>query len=305
MLKILIRATCSQATQPTKHSKMAVDAQKLVVVILIVAIPLLLKLFSGQKPKAVLDPKRGEFQAFPLVEKTILTHNTSLYKFGLPHADDVLGLPIGQHIVIKANINGKDISRSYTPTSLDEDTKGSFELLVKSYPTGNVSKVIGELQIGDSIEIKGPRGNYHYERNCRSHLGMVAGGTGISPMYQIMKAIAMDPRDTTKVSLVFGNVHEEDILLKKELEALVAMKPSQLKIVHYLDSPDREDWTGGVGYITKDVIKEYLPAATEDNVQILICGPPAMVASVRRSVVDLGFRRSKPLSKMEDQVFVF
>ncbi|CAI4399368.1 CDN_1a_G0026690.mRNA.1.CDS.1 [Saccharomyces cerevisiae] len=283
---------------------MAIDAQKLVVVIVIVVVPLLFKFIIGPKTKPVLDPKRNDFQSFPLVEKTILTHNTSMYKFGLPHADDVLGLPIGQHIVIKANINGKDITRSYTPTSLDGDTKGNFELLVKSYPTGNVSKMIGELKIGDSIQIKGPRGNYHYERNCRSHLGMIAGGTGIAPMYQIMKAIAMDPHDTTKVSLVFGNVHEEDILLKKELEALVAMKPSQFKIVYYLDSPDREDWAGGVGYITKDVIKEHLPAATVDNVQILICGPPAMVASVRRSTVDLGFRRSKPLSKMEDQVFV-
>ncbi|CAI4064717.1 hypothetical protein SKDZ_09G1200 [Saccharomyces kudriavzevii ZP591] len=284
---------------------MAIDAQKIPLTILILVIFFFWKFFAGPKTKAVLDPKRDEFQSFPLVEKTILTHNTSLYKFGLPHADDVLGLPIGQHIVIKANINGKDITRSYTPTSLDEDTKGSFELLVKSYPTGNVSKMIGELRIGDSIQIKGPRGKYRYERNCRSHLGMIAGGTGITPMYQIMKAIAMDPHDVTKVSMVFGNVHEEDILLKKELEALVAMKPSQFKIVYYLDSPDRQDWAGGVGFITKDVIEEHLPAATVDNVQILICGPPAMVASVRRSTVDLGFRRSKPLSKMEDQVFVF
>lgn len=138
---------------------MAIDAQKIPLTILILVIFFFWKFFAGPKTKAVLDPKRDEFQSFPLVEKTILTHNTSLYKFGLPHADDVLGLPIGQHIVIKANINGKDITRSYTPTSLDEDTKGSFELLVKSYPTGNVSKMIGELRIGDSIQIKGPAGS--------------------------------------------------------------------------------------------------------------------------------------------------
>ena len=163
VLKVCIQLALQQETQSIEQSKMAIDAQKLVVVIVIVVVPLLFKFIIGPKTKPVLDPKRNDFQSFPLVEKTILTHNTSMYKFGLPHADDVLGLPIGQHIVIKANINGKDITRSYTPTSLDGDTKGNFELLVKSYPTGNVSKMIGELKIGDSIQIKGPRGNYHYE----------------------------------------------------------------------------------------------------------------------------------------------
>ena len=52
------------------------------------------------------------------------------YRFGLPQPDDVLGLPIGQHISIQANINGKSIMRSYTPTSSDDDV-GHFDLLVK------------------------------------------------------------------------------------------------------------------------------------------------------------------------------
>lgn len=41
-----------------------------------------------------------------------------------------MGLPIGQHVTLIANINGKEVSRSYTPTSSDED-KGFFELVVK------------------------------------------------------------------------------------------------------------------------------------------------------------------------------
>jgi cytochrome-b5 reductase len=55
----------------------------------------------------------------------------------LPNKEDVLGLPIGQHISIMAEINGKQISRSYTPTSLDED-KGHFDLLIKVRMEGNL-----------------------------------------------------------------------------------------------------------------------------------------------------------------------
>ena len=52
------------------------------------------------------------------------------YRFALPRTDDVLGLPIGQHISVSAEIDGKDITRSYTPTSSDDDL-GHFDLLIK------------------------------------------------------------------------------------------------------------------------------------------------------------------------------
>ena len=54
----------------------------------------------------------------------------SSYRFKLPHPEDVLGLPTGQHISVSAEINGKEVMRSYTPTSNDDD-RGHFDLLVK------------------------------------------------------------------------------------------------------------------------------------------------------------------------------
>lgn len=57
----------------------------------------------------------------------------SRYRFGLPRPDDILGLPIGQHISVEAEIGGKKVVRSYTPTSSDDD-KGHFDLMVKVCP---------------------------------------------------------------------------------------------------------------------------------------------------------------------------
>ena len=56
----------------------------------------------------------------------------SRYRFALPHPQDVLGLPIGQHISVQATIAGKDIMRSYTPTSSDDEL-GYFDLLIKVF----------------------------------------------------------------------------------------------------------------------------------------------------------------------------
>ncbi|CAR28218.1 hypothetical protein ZYGR_0N07100 [Zygosaccharomyces rouxii] len=254
-------------------------------------------------PKAIL--KKDEFQKFTLILKTSLSHNTAVYRFGLPGAEDVLGLPIGQHISIRGVINGKEIVRSYTPTSLDTDAQGFFELLIKSYPQGNISKMFGELEIGDKIEVRGPKGFYEYAPNVFNHIGMVAGGTGISPMYQIIKAIASDPSDKTKVSLIYGNQNEEDILLKAELDTIVASRPDQFKVFYLLDNPPKEGWNGGAGYVTQDIMKTHLPNPKGDGTQLLVCGPPGLVSAVKRSAVALGYEKAKPISKMGDQVFVF
>ncbi|SCU77748.1 LAME_0A02102g1_1 [Lachancea meyersii CBS 8951] len=271
--------------------------------IALVAVAMLSRVFSTISNVPVLA--KDEFREFPLIAKTVLTHNTAVYRFALPKHTDVLGLPIGQHISIQGFLkDGKEIMRSYTPTSLDSDSVGFFELLIKSYEQGNVSKMIGELEIGDKIKVRGPKGFYTYTPNMNSEIGMIAGGTGIAPMYQVVKSIHADPKDHTKVFIVYGSQTEDDILLKKELDAIVESKPDQFKIYYLLDKPTRDTWTGGVGYVTADVMKQYLPAPG-DGVQILVCGPPGMVSAVKRTAVGLGFEKAKPVSKMGDQVFVF
>lgn len=57
-------------------------------------------------------------------------HQCYSYRFALPRKDACLGLPIGQHVSVMAEINGKQVSRSYTPTTSDDDL-GHFDLLIK------------------------------------------------------------------------------------------------------------------------------------------------------------------------------
>lgn len=253
------------------------------------------------------------------------------YRFKLPRENDILGLPIGQHISLAATIAGqpKEVVRSYTPTSSDHD-KGHFELLIKSYPTGNISKHVANLKIGDTMKVKGPKGAMVYTPNMVRHFGMIAGGTGITPMLQVIKAIIRGRAtgDRTEIDLLFANVNPDDILLKDDLDALAA-KDSKFRVHYVLNNPP-ENWTGGVGFVTEDMIKQKLPAPASD-VKILICGvsfiffsisfiifikwisqltclpnqPPPMVAAMKKATESLGFEKARPVSKLEDQVFCF
>ncbi|CAO3618061.1 unnamed protein product [Cunninghamella blakesleeana] len=201
-----------------------------------------------------------------------------------------------------AQINGKEVSRSYTPTSSDEEDHGYFDLLIKSYPNGNISKLFGELKIGEFMSVRGPKGNFNYTPNLVKNIGMIAGGTGITPMLQIIRAIARNPEDKTQVSLIFANVNEEDILLKKELDGLAA-KHSNFKVYYVLNNAP-EGWTGGVGFVTQDMIKEHLPSPSKDS-KILLCGPSVMTNIMTKYTTELGFEKPRAVSKLEDQVFKF
>lgn len=212
---------------------------------------------SQSEPRKVLNPEL--FQDFVLKEKTLISHNVAIYRFALPRPTDILGLPIGQHISLAATIEGqpKEVLRSYTPISSDNEA-GYFDLLVKAYPQGNISKYLTSLKVGDTMKVRGPKGAMVYTPNMCRHIGMIAGGTGITPMLQIIKAIIRNrPRnggnDTTKVDLIFANVNEDDILLREELDRL-EKEDEGFRVYYVLNNPP-DNWSGGVGFVTPDMIK--------------------------------------------------
>lgn len=180
------------------------------------------------------------------------------YRFKLPSPKSILGLPIGQHISIGAPLpqpdgSTKEIVRSYTPISGDHQP-GYFDLLIKSYPQGNISKMMASLTVGQPIRVRGPKGAFVYTPNMVRHFGMVAGGTGITPMLQIIRAIVRGRAagDKTEVDLIFANVTPQDILLQEDLDALT-QEDKGIRVHYVLDNPP-EGWTGGVGYVTADMI---------------------------------------------------
>jgi len=232
------------------------------------------KVLAENKVKAALDP--NEFKKFTLANIKKVNHNTSIFTFKLA-PDEILGLSVASCIVTKADIgeDGKPVIRPYTPIDFDEP--GFFELLIKKYPTGAMSKHIHSLKPGDTLEIKGPISKIPYQSNMKERIGMVAGGTGITPMLQVIRKVLSDPTDKTQISLIFANLTEEDILLKKELDGL-AREYKNFRVYYTLDKPPA-GWRMGKGFVSADMIKTKLPPPGPKNL-IMVCGPDPMVAMI-------------------------
>lgn len=198
--------------------------------------------------------------------------------------------------------NEKEVVRSYTPITLD-DTKGHFDLLVKTYPQGNASQYLASLKIGDKARFRGPKGRFLYRPNMAREVGMIAGGTGITPILQVIKAILRNPEDETKISLIFANVSKDDVLLYEELKEMALKHSDKLKVHFVLNNPPSdEEWTGSVGYVTAEIIKSNCPAAAEDT-KILMCGPPPMMTAMTKILTEeLNFKPQSSPPSTDDQI---
>lgn len=111
-------------------------------------------------------------------------------------------------------------------------------LVKKDQPSFNVfrfvfalpdAKSLLGLPIGDEVEFRGPKGAMCCTKGLCRKLGMVAGGTGITPMYWLIWAICENETDTTEISLIYANRSESDILLRTELENLARRYPKNLE----------------------------------------------------------------------------
>ncbi|PKI84228.1 cytochrome-b5 reductase [Malassezia vespertilionis] len=225
---------------------------------------------------------KEEFRKFRLKRIDPHNHDTSLYVFELP-SGNVSGAHVACAVAVMGadgtpkNDFGEPLARGYTPLN-PPHTRGEFELLIKHYPEGKMTQHLLSLRPGDEILVKGPREKFPYKANEFDHIGMIAGGTGIAPMWQVLSAIASNPDDATKVTLLFGNKTEADILLRRQLNELA--KDKRFNIIHYLDNPPA-NWNGEKGYITAEEIKKHLPAPSLGaKTKVFVSGPSGQIRSI-------------------------
>ncbi|XP_027339651.1 inducible nitrate reductase [NADH] 2 [Abrus precatorius] len=241
-----------------------------------------------------------------LHSKTSISHDVRLFRFALPSEDQLLGLPVGKHIFLCATVDEKLCMRAYTPTS-SVDEVGYFDLVVKIYfkgvhpkflNGGLMSQHLDSLPIGSVLDVKGPLGHIEYtgkgnfvvhgKQKFAKRLAMLAGGTGITPIYQVVQAILKDPEDQTEMHVVYANRTEDDILLREELDAW-AKKHDRLKVWYVVQESIREGWEYSVGFITESILREHLPHPSSDTLA-LTCGPPPMIQfAVQPNLEKLGY----------------
>ncbi|KAM6279328.1 cytochrome b5 reductase 4-like isoform 3-T3 [Porphyrio hochstetteri] len=164
-----------------------------------------------------------------LVSKTEVTHDTKLFCLTLPKSTH-LHVPIGQHVYLKQIVAGTEVVKPYTPVLpfLPLDFKepscsagAQICLMIKIYSCGLFTQALDHLQIGDSIYVSNPEGNFKKSHVQTSEdLFLLAAGTGFTPMVKLLSWALTKVSHLRTVKLIFFNKTEDDILWRNQLEQL-------------------------------------------------------------------------------------
>ncbi len=200
----------------------------------------------------------------------------------------------GQHLTLKAIIDGKEERRSYSLCS--SPTENQWKVAVKKVTGGLFSNYVNDqLKKGDTLEIMTPSGKFFRDINTdkpKNYI-MFAAGSGITPILSIIKThLALEPN--SKFQLFYLNRSVKSIIFKEEIELLKNRYFDRFEIFHFLTKEHRSIELLN-GRFTKEKIKvltsSIIDISTVD--ECFICGPEAMIFLLRDELEAAGLSKDK------------
>ncbi|OTA69063.1 nitrate reductase [Hypoxylon sp. EC38] len=272
-------------------------------------------LADGESESAKTSAPRPTFLQSKVWTKAILSakkkisDDTKVFTFDLEHPEQTSGLPVGQHLMMRLRdpATREAIIRSYTPLS-DANEKGKIDVLVKIYydtpgkKGGKMTQALDAIPIGHFVDFKGPVGKFEYlgrglctisgqQRRVKRFI-MICGGSGITPIFQVLRAVLTDREDPTSCLVIDGNRVEQDILCKEDLDKMVIDNAHRCRLLYTLSQPD-PSWTGLRGRMNKELLEKEVGTWTSsinNEDLVLICGPEPLEKTVYSILKTMGWK---------------
>ena len=195
----------------------------------------------------------------------------------------------GQHVTVRATIDGQDVRRSYSICSSVQD--GALRIAVKKSAGGVFSTWAGEsLAAGDTLEVMPPLGHFGVAPDptrARNYVGFAA-GSGITPLLSIVgTTLAAEP--ASEFTLFYGNRASGTVMFRDELADLKDAYLTRFNLVHVL-SREAQDIELLHGRIDREkagaLLDRWVDLATVDAVYV--CGPDGMMQAVGEALRERG-----------------
>ena len=206
----------------------------------------------------------------------------------------------GQHVIVRADIDGEDVRRSYSICSGLGD--GRPTVGIKHLEGGTFSTWVHErLRAGDTIEVTPPTGEFVLEPDPtrRAHHVAIAAGSGITPVLSMIRTV-LESEPRSMFTLLYGNRDGRSIMFLDELDALKGKYPDRFVLVHIL-SRESHEIELLTGRIDDEKLRRFLATLIDPNdvEGWYLCGPRGMVDSARLVLADHGVSESS----IHDELF--
>ena len=207
-----------------------------------------------------------------------------------PELRETFAFNAGQHLTLKATIDGEEVRRNYSLCTAPEER--DWMVTVKRIAGGIFSNWVGDrLKAGDTVDVMPPHGSFttEFSPNAKRHIVGIAGGSGITPVISLIRtALAVEPK--SRFTLFYGNRDASSVIF---LEALADLKDRYLgrfELYHFLsdEEGDVELFNGMLDRATCDEAIEHLVGSPDEVDAWFICGPGPMMDAAEAALVDRG-----------------
>ncbi|KAI9197109.1 uncharacterized protein BJ171DRAFT_239919 [Polychytrium aggregatum] len=225
---------------------------------------------GSQPPVGVINPL--QYTLLKISSRTLVSTPRSSREIYLivcdfARSEDTVCFRPGDHVAFQyVASNGDVVTRHYTP--IECTCVGSLKIFVKIYPNGKMSQY---LKSASCIRVRGPlsdpmiKFNPMHPHGCFDRLGLICGGSGITPMLLILDYYSkygqqhLSPRATSSViSMVITNHSEDDIFGQDILQRYQREFGSSLTITNLVHQVNTS-WSGRKGRLDKCVLVETMP----------------------------------------------
>lgn len=146
---------------------------------------------------------------------------------------DTFAYKPGQHLQLHVPHEDRKLPRCYSLSS-NPFAGEMLRVTVKRVADGRASNwICDHLAAGDSVEVAAPAGVF-VPRTLDADLLMFAGGSGITPVYSILRSVMTAGRG--HVRLIYANRDSDAIIFRDALAALAREHADRLEIIHWLDN---------------------------------------------------------------------
>jgi ring-1,2-phenylacetyl-CoA epoxidase subunit PaaE len=217
------------------------------------------------------------------------TDDCSVITFDIPsNISEEFNFRQGQHLTLKADIDGEDTRRSYSLCSSPIDKE--WKVAVKRIPGGKFSTFVNNtLKAGDMLELMAPSGAFgvNISKEAKTYIAFVA-GSGITPVLSMIKThLEMEPH--AKFKLFYLNQTVKSIIFKEEIEQLRNQFFGRFEIFYFLTKEHRDIELLN-GRFTSEKLQEIFSKLLDvsDVSEAFLCGPEKMIFLVLDELVKAG-----------------
>src|SRR3954465_2979744 len=236
------------------------------------------------------------FHALRVAEIVPETAEANSIRFEIPQElRDEFAFKAGQHLTLRAAINGEEVRRNYSPCTAPDE--GDWMVTVKRIGGGLFSNWVGDqLKAGDTVEVMVPHGSFttDFAATKSRHLVGIAGGSGITPVISLIRTLLREEPES-RFTLLYGNRDSSSVIFLEGLAALKDKHLGRLEIYHFLDA-EEQDIDLFNGMLNRERLEEAIPALVPDAAEVdgwFICGPGAMMDAAEGALLDRNVPRDR------------